>query len=89
MQFAKRTLFFLNRPSMPVVRPLTASSFCFIMPPRSSLTSPTVMPYLAAPWISCHKCDEFSRAYSIARVSMLSWNAIKCDRSPNHATLQR
>ena len=57
-----RTLFFLNKPSMPLVRPLTASSFCFIMPPRSSFTSPTVMPYLLEFLISCHKCEECKSA---------------------------
>ena len=36
------TLLFLKRYTIPVVSPFTASSFCFIIPPRFSLTSPTV-----------------------------------------------
>mmetsp|Transcript_9990 Transcript_9990/g.20226 ORF Transcript_9990/g.20226 Transcript_9990/m.20226 type:complete len:266 (-) Transcript_9990:495-1292(-) len=38
------TLFFLKRPSMPLVRPPTAFSFCFIILPTSMLTEPTSMP---------------------------------------------
>ena len=36
------TLLFLKRYTIPVVSPFTASSFCFIIPPRFNLTSPTV-----------------------------------------------
>ena len=42
--FAVLTLFFLNRPSMPFVRPSMAPSFCAIIFSMSTLTSDTMMP---------------------------------------------
>ena len=43
------TLFFLNSPSMPLVRPDTAVSFCFMMAPKSYFRSVNTMP-AAAKW---------------------------------------
>ena len=38
------TLFFFKSPSMPLVSPATAVSFCFCIAVKSTLTSPTITP---------------------------------------------
>mmetsp|Transcript_3948 Transcript_3948/g.9227 ORF Transcript_3948/g.9227 Transcript_3948/m.9227 type:complete len:239 (+) Transcript_3948:682-1398(+) len=58
------TLFFLNRPSMPPVRPLTLFSLAFIIFFRSKLTLSTVMPCaLKSCWAWCNMCEECKRDF--------------------------
>ena len=62
--FSHSTLFFLNRNSMPCVRPFTASSRVPCIAPRSSSTPLVFTPHLAS--VPCAASSNSSEAWSSA-----------------------
>lgn len=62
-QFHKHTLYFLNKCSMPPVRPLTLLFLASIILSKSMLTSFTMTPWCLKSLRACsYKCDECSSA---------------------------